>query len=167
MHGDGVTAESVQYQHIEILRRLAFERDTGIARHNGGLGFAIFEEGEKSALAFGQLTDEQWRHLTEHSIAQRPDGRWGFRYDPRIAEPFRAAFVGKDIDLWPIYERIRCPVLLTRGAESDLLTRETAEQMTQRGPRAKLVEFAGVGHAPMFLDPAQIRPVVDFLSGPI
>jgi pimeloyl-ACP methyl ester carboxylesterase len=55
---------------------------------------------------FGPLSEAQWLHLTETSIAQRPDGRWGFRYDPRIAEPFKAAFVDKDIDLWPVYQAI-------------------------------------------------------------
>ena len=112
---------------------------------------------------FGQLTDEQWRHLTEHSIAQRPDGRWGFRYDPRIAEPFRAAFVGKDIDLWPIYERIASPTLVIRGAESDLLGRDTWQQMGSRGARAELAEIPGVGHAPMFFSDDQIALVRNFL----
>ncbi len=112
---------------------------------------------------FGQLSDEQWRHLTEHSIAQRPDGRWGFRYDPRIAEPFRAAFVGKDIDLWPIYERIASPTLVIRGAESDLLGRDTWQQMGVRGARAELAEIPGVGHAPMFLSDEQIALVRNFL----
>lgn len=112
---------------------------------------------------FGPLTDAQWHHLTETSIQQRPDGRWAFRYDPRIAEPFKAAFVGKDIDLWPFYERIACPTLVVRGGESDLLARETWEAMGSRGPRARLAEISGVGHAPMFQSADQIAIVRDFL----
>ena len=112
---------------------------------------------------FGKLADDQWRHLTEHSVARRPDGRWGFLYDPLIAAPFKAAFSGEPIDLWPIYEQVTCPTLVVRGAESDLLTRETWQQMGSRGPRAKLAEIPGVGHAPMFLDNEQIGIARDFL----
>lgn len=114
---------------------------------------------------FGPLTEAQWHHLTETSVVQRPDGRWAFRYDPRIAEPFKAAFAGQDIDLWPLYECIACPTLVVRGAESDLLTRDTWQQMGARGPRAKLAEIAGVGHAPMFQSADQIAVVRDFLLG--
>ena len=115
---------------------------------------------------FGQLDEAQWRHLTETSIGQRADGRWGFLYDPLIAAPFKAAFSGEPIDLWPIYERIACPTLVVRGAESDLLTRETWEKMGRCGPRAKLAEIAGVGHAPMFLSDDQIAVARDFLLAP-
>lgn len=112
---------------------------------------------------FGLLSDEQWRQLTETSVERRADGRWGFRYDPRIADRFRTAFVDEDIDLWPIYERIACPTLAIRGAASDLLAPAVWRQMGERGPRAGLVEIAGVGHAPMFLDEDQISIVRNFL----
>ncbi|WP_412479614.1 alpha/beta fold hydrolase [Azonexus sp. IMCC34839] len=132
--------------------------------------FASFEEAlayvRLISAPFGALSDEQWRHLTETSVMQRPEGRWGFRYDPRIAEPFRAAFVGQDIDLWPIYERIAVPTLVVRGAESDLLAREVWQQMASRGARAELAEIPGVGHAPMFLSEDQIAVVRDFLLKP-
>ncbi len=112
---------------------------------------------------FGPLSEAQWRHLTETSIVQGADGNWSFRYDPRIAEPFKAAFVDQDIDLWPIYGAIACPTLVIRGAESDLLARDTWRAMGERGPRAKLAEFPGVGHAPMFQSDDQIAVVRDFL----
>ncbi len=112
---------------------------------------------------FGQLSEAQWHHLTETSIVQRADGRWAFRYDQRIAEPFKAAFVDKDIDLWPIYAGITCPTLVVRGAESDLLTRDTWQQMGACGPQAQLAEIPGVGHAPMFQSDEQIAVVRDFL----
>lgn len=113
--------------------------------------------------SFGRLDDAQWRHLTEHSVGRRADGRWGFLYDPQIAAPFKAAFVDQDIDLWSLYDRVACPTLVVRGAESDLLARATWQQMAERGPRARLVEIPEVGHAPMFLDEAQIGVVRDFL----
>lgn len=110
---------------------------------------------------FGQLTDPQWRLLTEIMI-KPVEGGYTLNYDPKLAEPFKAGFSG-DVSLWPFYERIACPTLLTRGAQSDLLSPQTAQEMTERGPKARLVEFPNVGHAPMFLDPAQIAPVREFL----
>ena len=115
---------------------------------------------------FGNLDDTQWRHLTEHSIVRDGDGSWRFRYDPRVSEPFKAAFSGDTIDLWPYFERIVCPTLVVRGAESDLLMRETWEKMGRCGPRAKLAEIPGVGHAPMFLSADQIAVARDFLLAP-
>ena len=113
---------------------------------------------------FGSLTDGQWRSLTESSICQGDDGKWAMVYDPAIGEPFRQAYlVNQAFDLWPIYEGIRCPTMVVRGAQSDLLTAETHVEMGQRGPKAQLVEIPGVGHAPMFLDEAQISVAREFL----
>ncbi len=129
--------------------------------------FASVEEAERHIRAvsasFGQLTDAQWQHLTQYTTRQMPGGVVELVYDPGIAAPFSKAFNGTDIDLWPLYEAIHCPTLLVRGAESDLLSQETALEMTHRGPRAALVEIPGVGHAPMFFDESQIAPVRDFL----
>lgn len=113
--------------------------------------------------SFGALSDAQWYQLTESSVSQRPDGRWAFRYDPRIAEVFRATFVEQDIDLWPVYEAINCPTLAIRGRESDLLATDVWRRMADCGPRAQLAEIDGVGHAPMFMDEQQIAVVRDFL----
>ena len=115
------------------------------------------------AASFGPLTDEQWRHLTIHSTRRLDSGEYTFRYDPGIAEHFKA-IADEDVDLWPIWDAIRCPVLLLRGAQSDVLTREDAIAMTQRGPKPKLVEFPGIGHAPALMDDAQIHSVRDWLS---
>ena len=111
---------------------------------------------------FGHLSDAQWRHLTESSVKE-VEGGWAMRYDPGIGDPFRKTPTLEDVSLWPIYDAIGCPTLLMRGAESDLLTRETADEMGRRGPRARLVEVPGVGHAPTLMDAGQIAPVRDFL----
>ena len=113
---------------------------------------------------FGALTDAHWRALTESSVRPAAGGGLEMRYDPAIALSFRRA-TAAEIDLWPIYERVRCPTLLLRGARSDLLTPATAQAMAARGPRPQVVEIAGVGHTPMFLDAAQIAVVRDFLAG--
>lgn len=111
---------------------------------------------------FGPLTDTQWRHLTEHGAKQHQDGSWGMSYDPGIGVPFQKA-ASEDVDLWQPYDAIRCPTLLLRGAQSDLLLADTAARMKERGPKARLVEFAGIGHAPMLMASDQIEVVRDFL----
>jgi len=84
--------------------------------------------------------------------------------------PFRAvtpaAAAAGQAALWKAYDTIRCPTLLLRGAESDLLTRATAQAMTERGPRARLHEFAGVGHAPTLVAREQVEVVREFLLSP-
>ena len=112
---------------------------------------------------FGPLTDAQWRHLTVHSVNRQPDGQYTMAYDPELAAPFRKITHYVDTDMWAFYDLIRCPTFLIRGAQSDLLTRETAQQMTARGPHANMAEIPGVGHAPMLMDAAQIALVKDFL----
>lgn len=112
--------------------------------------------------SFGPLTDAQWDHLTRHNVKQNAEGAWTMNYDPGIAAPFQRGPIN-DIVLWEYYDRITCATLLLRGADSDLLLRDTATAMTQRGPKARLVEFAGVGHAPMLMADDQIHVVREFL----
>lgn len=119
--------------------------------------------------SFGPHTREQWLALSRPQL--RPDGDgWKPHYDPAIAIPFRAvtpevAAAGEAM-LWQAYDAIACPTLLLRGAESDLLSRATAEEMTRRGPRARLHEFDGVGHAPTLVQPDQVAVVRQFLLSP-
>jgi pimeloyl-ACP methyl ester carboxylesterase len=61
------------------------------------------------------------------------------------------------VDLWPVWETIKCPTLVLRGAGSDLLLASTAQQMAERGPKARVVEFPGIGHAPWLMSDDQIE----------
>ena len=120
--------------------------------------------------SFGPHSRDQWLALSRHMVRPLPDGGFTLHYDPAIAVPFRsltheAALQGQEA-LWQAYDRITASTLLTRGADSDLLRRETALAMTQRGPRARLVEFAGVGHAPTLVAPDQVEAVASFLLEP-
>jgi pimeloyl-ACP methyl ester carboxylesterase len=125
--------------------------------------FQAFEQYIRVVSApFGPLTDDQWRHLTETTARRGDDGRWRTNYDPAIALPFMASIA--DVVLWPFWDKVRCPVLALRGKDSDLLLSETARDMTLRGPKAKLVEFAGIGHAPMLMEQSQIAVVRQFLG---
>jgi len=110
---------------------------------------------------FGSLTDAQWEHMTRTNVRELADGRWGLVYDPGIAVPFRASAAPPD--LWPLWDAIRCPTLVLRGAQSDLLSSATAAQMAARGPMPSVLEFAGVGHAPMLMSAEQVEPVTRFL----
>ncbi|HEX4510650.1 MAG TPA: alpha/beta hydrolase [Burkholderiaceae bacterium] len=117
---------------------------------------------------FGPHTREQWLELTRPQVVADA-ARGGYRphYDPAIAIPFRAvtpalAAAGEAV-LWHLYDAIRCPTLLLRGAQSDLLAPATAAAMSDRGPRARLHEIAGVGHAPTLVQADQVRVVCDFL----
>jgi pimeloyl-ACP methyl ester carboxylesterase len=110
---------------------------------------------------FGPLTDAQWRHLAVHSSRQLPDGAWGMNYDPAIGEALRGEL--GDIDLSAQWDAVDCPALVLRGAESDVLLAATAAQMVEGRENAKLVEFAGVGHAPMLMSDEQIAVVREFL----
>lgn len=112
---------------------------------------------------FGALSDDHWRHLTEHSV--RADGNGGLlrHHDPGIAEAYRPWRLGS-IAMWELWDKVRCPTLLLRGSESDLLPDYTAQDMTRRGPKAELVEFAGIGHLPALMTRDQIEPVISFLG---
>jgi len=117
---------------------------------------------------FGPHTPEQWLALSRPLLRPAPDGNGLIlHYDPAIGEPFRTvsaeATSSGEAALWGVYDGLKCEVLLLRGKHSDLLDSETAQAMTQRGPKARLVEFEGVGHAPTLVAPNQVAIVKDFL----
>ena len=118
---------------------------------------------------FGPHSREEWLALTRPMLKAEGNG-FVPHYDPAIGVPFRAvtdemAAAGQAA-LWRSYDAITCPTLLLRGAESDLLTHDTALAMTERGPKARLVEFAGIGHAPTLVAPDQVAVVREFLLSP-
>ena len=113
---------------------------------------------------FGALNDAQWRALTVSSVRPMADGGLEMIYDPAIADSFHRATAGGVVDLWPMFDRVRCPTRVVRGELSDLLSTEVAQAMTARGPHPDLVEVSGVGHAPMFMDEAQIAIAREFFT---
>jgi pimeloyl-ACP methyl ester carboxylesterase len=146
----------------------------GIARIGGYVGqirrWNTLDEAADAIWAistgFGPHSREQWLELTRPQL--KADGEALVpRSDPAIAVPFKAltseAAAAGEAALWQAYDAVRCPTLLLRGAQSDLLSRDTAREMTERGPRAQLVELAGVGHAPTLVQPDQVRAVREFL----
>ena len=120
----------------------------------------------QAAQTFGPHTDEQWETFTRRVLRQR-DGLWVKHYDLGLAVPLAAqnaeAYAAGEKLLWQAYDALDCPVLIVRGAESDLLSAATLAEMRARNPRASSIEFAGVGHAPTLMTPEQIDPVAAFL----
>ena len=108
------------------------------------------------------LNDEQWRQVALNGAREDADGRWRLDYDPHIGDIYRSGEL-TDVTLWPVYDRITCPTLLLRATETTVFLPEIAEEMTRRGPKAKLVEIRGHAHPPLLMNAAQIGTVREFL----
>lgn len=148
---------------------------SGLQRIGGYVGqplrFGTVQEGADYLASisegFGPRTPQEWLEFSRPMLV--PDGAgWRLHYDPRIGVALaqvtpEAAQTGEQA-LWALYDGIKAPTLVLRGAESDILAPATAQAMTTRGPGAQLVEFGGVGHAPMLVHADQIEPVVAFLT---
>jgi pimeloyl-ACP methyl ester carboxylesterase len=147
---------------------------------SGGGAFRSMAEVEvylrEACAQFGPLSDEQWRHLAEHSVVPASGGGPAglqLRYDPGIGDTMRGARADPEfpmgpnflsgIDLWGTWDEIRCPTLVLRGAESDVLSHETLVQMQASRPGVEALEFPGIGHAPALMSYDQIAAVREFL----
>jgi pimeloyl-ACP methyl ester carboxylesterase len=146
----------------------ALERIAGYVGHP--YEFADLETAQRYARVifapFALSTEADWQALFASTFKPLPTGGVRFNYDRLIGQPLKQALLGGAVDLWPIYDRIRCRTLLVRGGNSDLLSVETAQAMTERGPRATLATIDGVGHAPMFMSDDQVAIVRRFLESP-
>jgi pimeloyl-ACP methyl ester carboxylesterase len=114
-----------------------------------------------NSATFGEHSAAHWDLFVKHYVVKRGD-QWVFNYDPAIVHGTRQS-QREPINLWPYYDQIKANTLVIRGATSDLFAPDIAEQMTQRGPRAQLVEIPGVGHAPTLLPSDQIDVIENFL----
>jgi len=147
----------------------------GIARIGAYLGLPLTWASEDEAAdylqsispGFGPHSREQWMALTRPMLRREGD-RIRLHYDPAIGVPLRAmtpaAASAGEAALWGAYDAIRCPTLVLRGADSDVLAPATAAAMAARGPKARVHEFAGVGHAPTIVAADQVAVVREFLQ---
>jgi len=139
--------------------------------------YPTFEQAEavlrQAFASWGPMSEEQWRHLARHSIRQTDEG-FGFACDPRIADATSWGFSPEarlgnrnllGLEMWGVWERVRCPVLILRGKDSEVLLAETVRRMCSRDARTETIEFAGVGHAPALMSREQIEPIRAFLRG--
>jgi len=127
--------------------------------------FADFATAEQylrqTYLGFGRLTDTQWQYLTYHSIRPTFERGYQLHYDPKIAQVFNQTI--EDVELWQVWENIRCPVLILRGEQSDVLTEATVAEMCRIHPKTQVATFADVGHAPALLNEAQQSVIENWL----
>ena len=146
-----------------FIPRQALERLSGyVGKDPSFADLAELEAYLRQINAFiGVLDDEAWHHFARFGHRRLADGRLGLAYDPAIAQGFAKPAV--NVDLTALWNAITCPVLLLRGAESDLLLAETARAMAAK---AELVEFPGIGHWPPLMTPGQIEPVRGWLARP-
>jgi pimeloyl-ACP methyl ester carboxylesterase len=129
----------------------------------------------RACATFGPLDDARWREVTLHGARLLDDGRYALAYDPGIISALRGGSnaeveFGSDflfgVDLWPTWDAVKCPTLVLRGQESDLLLASTVAEMRRRNALVRVVEFPGIGHAPWLMSGDQINIVRDFLLSP-
>ncbi|MBU0726730.1 MAG: alpha/beta hydrolase [Alphaproteobacteria bacterium] len=123
---------------------------------------AVDQHFRKIYASYGDLSDSEWSEMVLHSVERQPNHTYTLHLDPAIGDAFKKTPL-QDVDMWSIWDRIECPVLLIRGANSDVLLPETAREMTRRGPKAELVEIPDCGHAPALMSEAQTDIIRDWL----
>lgn len=118
---------------------------------------------------FGPHTAQAWLDLSLPMLRPVDGGGFRLHYDPAIAQPMQGmteeqSARGAEV-LWTLYDAIRAQTLLVRGAQSDLITQNTARAMQTRGPFAQWIDLEGVGHAPTFVADDQVAIARNFLLG--
>ncbi len=116
---------------------------------------------------FGEHTPEEWEIYNGPMLVQR-DEQWVMHYDPNIAVPFASVnpIMAKagEVAMWHAFKQIHIPMLIVRGADSDLLSAATVAEMCKVNPYARSIEIPNVGHAPAFVKPEQIALAKEFFS---
>ena len=93
-----------------------------------------------------RYTDAMLRHRAQHAVRPLPGGGFTWKYDRALRDAIRQGRLRVPVDLWPQWRAIACPTLLVRGAESDVLSDETAKRMIDALPAARLVVVPDAGH---------------------
>ncbi len=154
--GPAISTEGLTRIGAYVALPLSFERFTDAENHV-----------RQTCADFGPQSDSDWQELTHNVFVCDTQGRWVKHYDIGIAVPFKeqsfAAMEAAEALLWQAYQSLTEPVLIIRGKHSDLLTAQTADDMLQANPRARLYEVAGVGHAPSLRSEEQIQVLREFL----
>ncbi|HUP31050.1 MAG TPA: alpha/beta hydrolase [Usitatibacter sp.] len=111
---------------------------------------------------WGDISDEQYRHLVTHGTRREADG-YHLHFDPQLEIVAKPPPYAPGIYLWDAWYRLHCPVLLLRGEDSQVFPAHVAKTMLDVKPAARLVEFAGCGHAPALMSAEQIEVVREFV----
>ena len=113
--------------------------------------------------AFGPLSEDGWRQMTEASVRRLPDGSFGLHYDPGLAVNSKREPV-QSTENWDVWGRVRCPVLTIWGTESKLLLSEDLQRMQSEGPGTEVLPVEGVGHAPAISGTRVVGTIAEFLG---
>jgi len=111
-----------------------------------------------------KLPESDLREAVKWSVKPGPNGGLIWKSDPNIRRPPRGATTQNRLDLWVPFARINCPILILRGAESDLLAPDTVERMRKVLGTADSVEVPGVGHAPSLAEPEALAALRKFFA---
>jgi pimeloyl-ACP methyl ester carboxylesterase len=115
--------------------------------------------------SFERYTRDDWVKMANRNCREE-NGEIRFDYDMAIAEPFKTTGPVPRVDLWPLFAALGLkPLLVVRGAKSDLLTEATVARMQEVAPHMKLATVVGVGHAPELNEPESIAAIDQFLAG--
>jgi len=160
----------ISWQALARLRKLHARKSQGFNNLN-----EVQEYIRDVCAEFGPLSEEQWAHVARHSVRASENSGYELAWDPailsalRIKTRDRIAFGNEFLlgfDLWPTWNAVRCPTLVLRGSRSTVLSGATAKRMRKSGPRAKIIDIEGVGHAPWLMSEDQIGIIRDFLLSP-
>lgn len=116
--------------------------------------------------SLAKLREPALLEFAKWAVKPAPNGRLAWKMDPAVRRALRGATAARPPDLWVPYTRITAPILIVRGAESDLLSAATAQRMCRVLKGVRLVEVPGVGHAPSLVERESLGALRDFLGLP-
>jgi pimeloyl-ACP methyl ester carboxylesterase len=112
---------------------------------------------------FKPMSESDWVHIATHS-SRKTNADYRLAFDPDISINYVRYWSWKAFNLWNYWANITCPVLILRGKESDFLTESLLRKMLTILPKAKVIEFAGVGHMPSLKSQEQIDLILKWLD---
>lgn len=127
---------------------------------------------------FGELTDEEWQHLTETSVKEITKTRYVTKLDHGVKiAPAKSKLAWRsllhphkalegilfDIEMWHIWRKVSCPVLVIHGKKSDILTTNTINKMKEIHANVTVIQIDDAGHAPALLHPSQHEMIYQWL----
>jgi pimeloyl-ACP methyl ester carboxylesterase len=110
------------------------------------------------------LADEVVAEQVKWSVKPGAEDSLVWKMDASVRRPLRGGTAQQRFDLWVPYARIACPILIVRGADSDILAGATASRMCTVHKRAKTVEVPGVGHAPSLTEIEALGAIKEFFG---
>lgn len=120
---------------------------------------------EMNERAFPEFSDAQWDEMA-HDVFDERKGRPALAYDRRLARALGTIDLSRSVpDLWPQFIALgQVPVLVIRGANSDVLSADTVEAMIERHPNLRSMIVPEQGHAPVLKEPEVIEAIAAFFA---